>query len=218
MESKTESKTRLFEQQPKESNKAFAAFSLYLNMGPQRSLDAVARQLAKSLPLIKRWSARWQWTARVAAHAAHLAEQERLAIQGLALGKAVEWERKHESVRREAWHEAEKTIAMLREARKRWEESGRIPGFEGMARMMELAFRLKQFATGMPSEVKEVRETHSTNLRVEWEVALRKVYGVAAPPAKEEGRLQSAEVVDVEEVKADCRMENAEVEDGESRK
>jgi hypothetical protein len=64
-----------------------------------------------------------------------------------------------------------------------------------MARMMELAFRLKQFAAGMPSEVKEVRETHTTNLRVEWEVALRKIYGPKGAAAPE--------VVDVEAEIAD---------------
>jgi len=32
-----------FEQQDRESNKAFAAFSLYLSLGPERSLEAVAK-------------------------------------------------------------------------------------------------------------------------------------------------------------------------------
>ena len=32
----------VFEQQARESDKAFAAFSLYLGLGPQRSLAAVA--------------------------------------------------------------------------------------------------------------------------------------------------------------------------------
>lgn len=38
----------LFEQQPKESAKAFAAFQLYLNLGPERSLSAVEQKLGKS--------------------------------------------------------------------------------------------------------------------------------------------------------------------------
>ena len=59
---------REFEQQPKESAKAFAAFALYLSLGPERSLDAVSRRLSKSLPLLKRWS------ERVSAHGwSHLA-------------------------------------------------------------------------------------------------------------------------------------------------
>jgi len=37
----------MFEQQPRESAKAFAAFSLYLSLGPQRSLTEVAQKLHK---------------------------------------------------------------------------------------------------------------------------------------------------------------------------
>jgi hypothetical protein len=37
-----------FEQQPRESAKAFEAFSLYLAMGPDRSLAAVGDKLGKS--------------------------------------------------------------------------------------------------------------------------------------------------------------------------
>ena len=60
-----------FEQQPNESAKAFAAFSIYLNLGVERSTQAVAKSLAKSEQLVRRWSARWQWLARVQAHAEH---------------------------------------------------------------------------------------------------------------------------------------------------
>jgi len=132
---------------------------------------------------MERWSRKFDWSARVLAHAAHLAELERLAIQGVADEKAVEWEKKHEAVRREAWQEAEEAIAQVREARRRWRESGRVPGFEGMARLLELAFKLKQFATGMPSEIKEVKNTLTATVDVEWEIAIRKAYGLPEPQA-----------------------------------
>ena len=74
-----------FEQQPKESAKAFAAFKAYLDMGPERSLEAVARTFAKSSRLLKRWSAKYGWAGRVAARAAHFAELERQAIERLAV-------------------------------------------------------------------------------------------------------------------------------------
>jgi hypothetical protein len=50
-----------FEQQSKESSKAFAAFSLYLSLGEQRSLEAVGQKLGKSKVLMERWSKRYQW-------------------------------------------------------------------------------------------------------------------------------------------------------------
>ena len=38
----------MFEQHSKESAKAFAAFSIYLNLGPQRSVRLVGEKLGKS--------------------------------------------------------------------------------------------------------------------------------------------------------------------------
>lgn len=187
---------RMFEQQAKESGKAFAAFQTYLDLGPQRSLAAVGQKLGKSKVLMERWSAKYDWPGRVQAYAATVAEQERLAIQVRAVEKAVEWEKMHEGVKREAWKEAEETIAMVRQARAEWMEKGRLPGWEGMARMLELAFKLKQFAAGMPTEVKQV-ETHVTGtIDVEWEIAIRKAYGEKADSGKQKAEM----VVDVEEV------------------
>ena len=180
----------MFEQQPRESAKAFAAFSLYLSLGPERSLATVAQKLHKSVTMLGRWSRKFDWPARVQAYMAHLAEAERLAIQGQALEKAVEWHQKHEAVRREAWREAEETIAMVRQAREEWQVKGRLPGWEGMARMLELAFKLKQFAAGMPSEIKETHTHVTGKVSVEWEAAIRKAYGLPA----------DAPVVEVEEV------------------
>jgi hypothetical protein len=182
----------VFEQQGRESNKAFAAFRAYLELGPQRSLAAVGQKLGKSKVLMERWSAKYDWPARVQAYMATVAEQERLAIEVRAVEKAVEWEKMQEGVKREAWKEAEETIEMVRQARKEWMESGRTPGWEGMARMLELAFKLKQLATGLGDGDKRAA-TDSPAVRVEVNVALAKIYGeVEARPANQ------AEVVDVE--------------------
>ena len=187
-----------FEQQPRESDKAFAAFKVYLELGPQRSLAVAAKKLGKSKNMLEQWSRKFDWVARVQAYNAQLAQREREAIESLAVAKAVEWERLQEPVKREAWEEATKTIEMVRKAREKWMKEGRLPGWEGMARMLELAFKLKQFATGMPSEVKQV-ETHVTGqIDVEWEVAIRKAYGGKAETLKPE-TLKDA-VIDVEEV------------------
>ena len=52
----------------RESPQALAAFVTYRDLGPERSLDAVARQLAKSSQLLKRWSAAHGWVERAAEH------------------------------------------------------------------------------------------------------------------------------------------------------
>jgi hypothetical protein len=167
-----------FERQPNESNRAYAAFRAYLELGPDRSLAAVGAKLGKSKRQMEKWSKRWSWGARVIGHTDHIAELERKAIENQAVAQAVEWCRLTEPVRREAWLEAERAIAMVRTARERWEKSSRTPGFEGMARMLEVAFRLKQFAAGMPSEIKETHTHVTGQVSVEWEAAIRKAYGV----------------------------------------
>ena len=71
----------IFDKQDRESVKAFAAFSLYLSLGPQRSLAEVGKKLQKSVTILGRWSAMFDWPARVSAHSAHLAIVEREAIE-----------------------------------------------------------------------------------------------------------------------------------------
>ena len=71
----------MFEQQPKESAKAFAAFKTYLDMGPERSLALVAAKLGKSKVMMEKWSRRFDWPARVVAHGGHLALVEREAAE-----------------------------------------------------------------------------------------------------------------------------------------
>jgi len=189
----------MFEQQPRESSKAFAAFKTYLDLGPNRSHALVAEEMGVSNRMVHKWSAKYGWVERVAARDAHLAEVERLAIERMATKKAVEWWKLHEPTRRLAWLKAEKAIALVDKAWERWEQSGRTVGFEGMARMLELAFKLKQFAAGMPSEIKETHTLVTGKVSLEWETAIRKAYGlVATPPVTIE---PPAAVVDVEEVK-----------------
>src|SRR5580765_1942622 len=92
-----------FEQLPKESSKAFAAFSLYLSLGPQRSIAAVGQKLAKSEQLIKRWSAKFDWLGRVQAHETHMATVEREAAEALLRVKGVDWVQRQQEHLEEEW-------------------------------------------------------------------------------------------------------------------
>jgi hypothetical protein len=53
--------------QRKETSKAFEAFQLYRDLGPERSLAKVGQQLGKSTTLMERWSQKWNWVVRAAA-------------------------------------------------------------------------------------------------------------------------------------------------------
>jgi hypothetical protein len=77
-----------FERLPGESSPAFAAFGIYRDLGPQRSLRAVGRKLGKSGSLIERWSSRWMWCTRAAAYDAYLDDERRTGAreEALAMG------------------------------------------------------------------------------------------------------------------------------------
>ena len=168
----------LYEQQNREHNKAFAAFKTYLELGAQRSLATVAEKHGKSKTMIERWSRRFDWPARVQAHAAHLALVERQAIEGLALEKAIEWDKVHEAVKIAEWQRHKKLIALADEMLSRWEKNKAKCGtLEGIARVLELATKLARLAAGMPTEVTEVNTTMKATIDVDWEIAIRKAYG-----------------------------------------
>lgn len=168
----------LFEQQPKESNKAFAAFSLYLNMGAERSTQAVARKLTKSEQLIRRWSAKFDWIERVQAHGEHLALMEREAAELIARTKGVEWAKRQEAHREEEWKVRNELLEMAREAVARWKANEKRCGsLEGIARLLELASKLGRLASGMATDKTEVTGEVDVNFRMEVEQAIKKVYG-----------------------------------------
>ena len=66
-----------FEQQPRESNRAFAAFRVYLDMGGARSLAATGVKLGKGKRQMEKWSKKFDWGVRVKAYASYLGEVER---------------------------------------------------------------------------------------------------------------------------------------------
>lgn len=180
-----------FEQQPRESDKAFAAFSLYLNLGPQRSLAAVGQKLGKSTVVIERWSSKFDWPVRVAAHGAHLAIIEREAVEVVARGKAVEWGKRQSELREEEWDLHGECIRAAREALKRFYERGKGATLGDIARLLDLASKLGRLSSGMATDRTEVTGEGGGPVRVEFELALKKIYGAAAA---------AGPVVDVQEV------------------
>lgn len=58
---------RPWDRQPTETSKAYEAFCLYRDMGPQRTVRAVAEELNKSQAIIGRWSSAYDWPERTRA-------------------------------------------------------------------------------------------------------------------------------------------------------
>ncbi len=181
-----------FEQQVQESAKAFAAFSLYLSMGSERSLSAVEQKLDKSGALIARWSSRWRWMERVGAHAAHFATVEREASEVMARGKAAEWLRRQQVLREREWMMHEKCIAAAERGLKAYMEREKVyANLADIARMLEVASKLGRLASGLATDKTEVSGEAGGPIRVELSAALNKIYGTAVPSAIVEQEDQS---------------------------
>ena len=61
---KSNNKAEPWERQPRESTQAYEAFSLYRDMGGERSARKVGHKLSKSWALISAWSSKWNWVER----------------------------------------------------------------------------------------------------------------------------------------------------------
>lgn len=68
-----------WERQKGESAQAFEAFSLYLEMGADRSIRAVSQECSKSVSLIRRWSSTYHWVERCRAWGNHLQHEAKKA-------------------------------------------------------------------------------------------------------------------------------------------
>lgn len=66
-----------WERQKGESEKAYEAFSVYRDMGAERTIVAVVKQLEKSRALLDRWKDRWEWKERVRLYDNDLEKQAR---------------------------------------------------------------------------------------------------------------------------------------------
>ncbi|MDD5140533.1 MAG: hypothetical protein PHY43_09780 [Verrucomicrobiales bacterium] len=185
-----------FEKQPRESAKAFAAFSLYLSLGAERSTREVGKQLGKSEGLIERWAAKFGWTDRVAAHGAHLAVVERVAIEAAARGKAAEWASREQKLRETEWTLRGELVEAGLKVLGKFKDGSRGATLGDVARAFEVASKLGRLATGLNTDGENTSGDKLPALHVEVSVALDKIYGEAEPaPAGEN-------IVDVEEVQS----------------
>ena len=189
----------IFEQQPRESAKAFAAFSLYLNLGAERSTRVVGEQLGKSEGLLERWGAKFDWRNRVAAHAAHLATVEREAVEATVRGKAAIWEQRETQLRETEWAMHEASIAAAKRGLAAYMEREKVyANLADIARMLEIASKLGRLATGLDKSNGETANDEPQTLRVEVTVALEKIYGQTEVLA--DGHQLKPAIVDVAEI------------------
>ena len=163
-----------FEQRPDETAKAFAAFTAYLDMGSQRSLEAVGRKLGKSKALMERWSKRHHWVSRVEAHARHLAVLTRTAEVEVVHEYALERAKRNAAQEESEWQARCELLVLARQTIIRWKENPKKLGtLEGIARLLELASKLGRLSCGMATDKTETEVQETRTISVEFRMKSR---------------------------------------------
>ena len=185
----------IFEQQPRESDKAFAAFRAYLDMGPQRSLRDLTRKLDKSLTVLGGWSAKFDWPARVQAHSAHFAMVERQAAEKATALYGADRAKRRELEREDEWAMRTELMQAARKVLEKFRAGERGATLGDVARALDIAVKLGRLSSGMKVDDNEDESASpDVNVLIAIDLALDKIYGpenVAAP---------AAPIVDVEVV------------------
>ena len=102
---------RAFEPQPGESSKAFSAFKVYRDSGPNRSLAKTAETYygsRKNLAQIGVWSSKFEWVDRARAYDDWLTMRDRAIIEEHEQAKAVEFAERQIALKEKLLSNAEK--------------------------------------------------------------------------------------------------------------
>lgn len=167
--SKSRNSTEPFDRRPQESARAYEAFRLYIEMGPNRSLPAVGAKLGKSVALMERWSSRWKWRWRARSYDDSMQRQEEAAKAAALKGKMVDWAKRQERIKERDWEQGEalreKVEAILKfplskvVTKKDGKEIHIYPvkfSVQMAARMLEVASERQRLAAGMATEKTEI--------------------------------------------------------------
>ena len=138
-----------WERQPGETARAYEAFAVYRDLGPDRSINKTARALDKNRTTIGEWSAKYDWVKRTEAWDA---EQDRIARQS-QIDEIKKMRKRH----------ADLATAMLVKATKALRS---IPEDEikagDVSRMVDIAAKLERISRGDVGEVVEERDGGGT--------------------------------------------------------
>ena len=151
---------------PNESAKAYAAFTAYAEMGPQRSMRVLGRNLNKSVTLLSGWAKKFKWQKRVAQFDDEQAELKAKAEREAMEKEAAKWAKRQMALRDERYAAAEELEAKVREmarlplVRTRSKDGKTIiePArwtVDSMAKLAETALKLKALACGVSTDKTE---------------------------------------------------------------
>ena len=186
---------RPWQRQPGETPADFTAFAAYLRLKGRRSHRAAAAQTGRSPAALRRLSARFNWSGRVAAFELRLADATQDALDSVLDRQPAAAQTDLEQLRIKEFlladrviHESRHWLKLAADPRRRNISLNQI------CRLTELAFKLKCLAVGVPW-IDQPRRRRKEDLPGYWtgpsaKEALEKIYGsksTAQPAAPDSG-------------------------------
>jgi len=178
---------RPWQRQPGESAADFTAFVAYLRLKGRRSLRAAASRVGRSPGVLRRLSARFNWTGRVRAFEERLAEASQNALDFTLVSTAAVEKTRLEKLRLDEFQlaqnvlsAAERWLAVLANPRRR-----SVP-LSQVLRLIDLASKLGRLAACLPygkEPRSAVTEPSELWTQPSVEAALEKIYGADSPVA-----------------------------------
>lgn len=177
---------RLWQRQPGETPTDFTAFAAYLRLKGRRSHRATAELTGRSLGAIRRLSARYNWPGRVTAFETRLADATQNTLDGVIQAAITTSKSDLEQFRIKEFllahqiiHESHRWLKLATDPRRHQVSLTQI------CRLIEMAFKLKCLATGMPFGDEPRRRPRPEDRPGYWtgpsaEEALEKIYGSQA--------------------------------------
>lgn len=134
-----------WEQQEGETSRAYEAFCVYRDLGPNRSISKTGKKLGKNLTTIGEWSSANDWVKRCQAWDS---EQDRIARQA-QLDEIVKMRKRHAKIAETALEKVLKALASMDP-----EEMSNAD----ITRMMDTASKLERISRGDVGDVIEERD------------------------------------------------------------
>lgn len=139
-------KHQIWDRQPQEGIKAFEAFSMFRDMGTERKLAIVERELT---PSARNWCGKWNWTKRAEAYDDYILEKARKEVE---IGR-VEMAVRQSRIGTKMQKLAEKTLDA---------ETLVVESVGELAKLVEVGTRVERLARG------ESTENKATNIQFQW--------------------------------------------------
>jgi len=152
----------LWERQPGEGSKAYAAFCVYRDLGPERSLEKVRQNLDKprTRKWLGDWSVKYNWVERAQAYDDYIERKKREKNEK----EILEMAERHAKL-------AKAFLLMIAQALQQIDPAQLSPS--DMAKWLEVATKLERLSRGVPTEIGKQEVQGQVTQRYEYDITHR---------------------------------------------